>query len=197
MNYQADRFTVLADACVLASALKRNMVLSLAEAQIFRIRWSALILDETERTIAKLLTRNKNPDAKANAKIQRERIEQAFEESTVTNFEILQPSLTGINAKDQHVLAAAIKTSASVIVTDDLKDFDKDYCAQFDIEPLSTDSFIADCIELSPTHSIAVLKTMRERFNKPSITADKLIMMCESSSMLKTASFMLEYKDSL
>lgn len=197
MNYQADRFTVLADACVLASALKRNMVLSLAEAQIFRIRWSASIMDETEKTIAKLLTRKKVLNAEDNAKIQRERIEMAFEESTVTNFEKLQAGLTGINAKDQHVLAAAIRTSASVIVTDNLKDFDKDYCAQFDIEPLSTDSFIADCIELSPMHSIATLRTMRERFKNPAITPEKLIMMCESASMLKTASFMLEYKDSL
>lgn len=197
MNYQADRFTVLADACVLASVLKRNMLLSLAEAQAFRIRWSVTIMDETEKAIAKLLTRQQSPDPKENAKRQRGYIEDAFEESTVTDFKMLQSGLTGINAKDRHVLAAAIKTSASVIVTDNLKDFDRGYCAQFDIEPLSADSFIADCIELSPTHSIAVLRTMRQRFKNPKITPDKLIVACESASMLKTASFMLDYKDSL
>jgi hypothetical protein len=44
----ANRFTALVDACVLAGALKRNLVLTRAEADLFHIRWSDRILDETE-----------------------------------------------------------------------------------------------------------------------------------------------------
>lgn len=36
----ANRFTALIDACALAGALKRNLLLTLAEAEFFRLRWS-------------------------------------------------------------------------------------------------------------------------------------------------------------
>lgn len=38
MSRYADRFTALLDACVLGGALRRNMLLSLAEAGLFRPR---------------------------------------------------------------------------------------------------------------------------------------------------------------
>ncbi len=47
MNGYADRFTALIDACVLGGALRRNMLLSLADVGLFRPRWSSHILDET------------------------------------------------------------------------------------------------------------------------------------------------------
>ena len=40
----ANRFTVLVDACSLFSPLTRNFLLSLAEGEFFRLRWSARIL---------------------------------------------------------------------------------------------------------------------------------------------------------
>ncbi len=51
----AKRFTALIDACALAGALKRNLLLTSAEAQFFRIRWSDKILDETEAAIEAIL----------------------------------------------------------------------------------------------------------------------------------------------
>lgn len=49
----ANRFTAFIDACSLAGALKRNLLLTLAEAEFFRLRWSIKVLDETEAAIAK------------------------------------------------------------------------------------------------------------------------------------------------
>jgi hypothetical protein len=43
------------DACSLAPALIRNLLLSIAEAEFFRVRWSVEILDETQAVIAKIL----------------------------------------------------------------------------------------------------------------------------------------------
>lgn len=197
MNYQADRFTALVDACVLASALKRNMLLSFAQAEFYRIRWSGKVMDETERTIEKLLKRKGVLEPKQGAQRQRNNMCRAFEEASVEAFEPLEPALLEINTKDRHVLAAAIKTGASVIVTDNLKDFPASYCAQFDIQPLSADSFFADCISLSPSHTMATLRQMRELLKNPEITPEKLITLCEGEAMLKTASLMHEYKAAL
>lgn len=48
----ADRFTALIDACVLGGALRCNLLLSLADAGLFRPRWSVRILDETQKAIS-------------------------------------------------------------------------------------------------------------------------------------------------
>jgi hypothetical protein len=48
----ANRFTAFIDACTLASALRRNLLLTLAEAEFFRVRWSKDVMDETEKGIA-------------------------------------------------------------------------------------------------------------------------------------------------
>jgi hypothetical protein len=64
----ANRFTVLADACSLVPALNRNLLLSLAAAEFFRVRWSAAILDEAEAAIAKVIAAKGIADALVQAK---------------------------------------------------------------------------------------------------------------------------------
>ena len=52
----ANRYTAFIDACTLASALRRNLLLTLAEAEFFRVRWSVQVLDETQGAIESILT---------------------------------------------------------------------------------------------------------------------------------------------
>lgn len=54
MSDYADRFTALIDSNVLACAMRRNIILSLAEAGLFRPRWSDRIMDETAGAIAQI-----------------------------------------------------------------------------------------------------------------------------------------------
>ncbi len=116
MSRFADRFTALIDACVLSGALRRNMLLSLAEVGMFRPRWSERILHETERAISRVTEGDVGAE-------QRVRIEAAFPESLVTNYEVFEAQLALPDPDDVHVLAAAIATSAAVIVTDNLRHF--------------------------------------------------------------------------
>ena len=46
--------------------------------------------------------------------------------------------------KDKHVLAAAIKTNANLIVTNNLKDFPEDYLSGFGLKAKNADDFLAD-----------------------------------------------------
>ena len=113
----ADRFTALIDACVLAGAFRRNLLLSLAEVGFFRPRWSARILDETQRAISRI-TKGQNDGFRP-----RMQIESAFPEALVKGWEDIERSLNLPDPNDNRVLAAAIATSASVIVTDNIVDF--------------------------------------------------------------------------
>jgi uncharacterized membrane protein len=83
----ANRFTAFVDACSLASALKRNLLLSLAEAEFFRLRWSSRVLDETEIAIGEILSGKGFNDAKARAERARASMEAAFEDAMVADFD--------------------------------------------------------------------------------------------------------------
>lgn len=188
MTTHADRFTALLDACVLGGALRRNMLLSLAEAGLFRPRWSARILDETQRAILQI-TRGGTDGSH-----QRAAIERAFPEALVTGYAVFEEKLALPDPDDNHVLAAAIATSASVVVTDNLADFPAVLLHPHAVEAIAADDFIADTIELDPTEAILALRRMRERFNNPALDVSALIHKAEAQGLLQTATLMEEYQ---
>ncbi|KOV76974.1 hypothetical protein ADL03_42450 [Nocardia sp. NRRL S-836] len=62
--------------------------------------------------------------------------------------DLLIPSLTLPDPHDRHVLAAAIRARAQVIVTDNLKDFPAASLRQWDVDPKNADDFVCDQIRL-------------------------------------------------
>ncbi|WP_417625335.1 PIN domain-containing protein [Paremcibacter congregatus] len=188
MTYRADHFTALLDACVLADVFKRNLLLHLAEAELFRPRWSPQILDETERAIAKITK------GKADGVKQRAAMERAFRDACVTGHEALIPAVNLPDANDCHVLAAAIHTNAQVLVTDNLKDFPSGELAKFEIELKSPDEFIADTITLHEQTAFGALKTMRTGYQNPALSTGKIIQFAESRGLMTTALLLKEYE---
>ncbi|AVF02910.1 MULTISPECIES: PIN domain-containing protein [Devosia] len=183
----ANRFTAFVDACSLAGALKRNLILTLAEAEFFRLRWSAEVLEETERAIAEILEGKGAPDAAERATRARLSMEAAFEEAMVTDYKTFLPACKGLpDPEDAHVLAAALKTQAAVIVTDNLKDFPSDILAPLNIEARSTDEFLANTVALHTGRSVAAVRLMRERLMNPAKTPDMLLIEMEAQGLVET-----------
>lgn len=196
----ANRYTAFIDACTLARVLPRNLLLSLAEAGFFRLRWSAAVLKETEAAIAKMLQK-KGRTADEAAMLAGKHIASmkiAFEEAEVSEFE----HLTGIcdnlpDPDDAHVVAAALKARASTIVTENLKDFPPEVMASLSIEIRSVDDFLADTIALDAGKAVAAIRKMRERFNKPEKTAEALLLDMEAAGLIATADQLKPHLDSL
>jgi hypothetical protein len=183
----ANRFTAFVDACSLAGALKRNLLLTLAEAEFFRVRWSTPVLDETQCAIQRILSDKGVEDAPERAKRARVSMEDAFEEAMVSDFDAFLPACAGLpDAGDAHVVAAALKTQAFTIVTDNLKHFPPEFLAPLNLEARSTDSFLADTIDLDPGRAVAAIRQMRERFKKPEITTERLLVRMEAESLTQT-----------
>ncbi|QPF90660.1 PIN domain-containing protein [Bradyrhizobium commune] len=194
----ANRFTALIDACTLVSPLKRNLLLSLAEAGFFRLRWSVRILEETEAAIEKLLNDKGEHNAAEQAKRARANMETAFEDAMVTDFDnFLSVAATLPDPNDAHVIAAAVKTQAATIVTENLKHFPEPVLAALNMEAKSTDEFIADTIALDEGRAVAAIRQMRERFKKPAITAEALLLKMESIGLLEAADLLRPYVDLL
>ncbi len=197
----ANRFTVLLDANVLVPALTRNMLLSLAEAQFFRPRWSARIMSETERALSELLQDYSKPDPSADAARACHAMNRAFEDATVAGFEAIESGIAdhpGLrDPDDAHVIAAAIQTGASIIVTDNLKDFPETVLAEYGIEAKDANAFLADTIDLKPEKAAEALAVMRNRFQNPSITAESLLLKMEARGLGDAADLLRDHISAL
>jgi hypothetical protein len=195
----ANRYTALIDACVLAGALRRNLLLTLAEAEFFRVQWSQPIMEEAQSAIERILAGKENVvDAAERAARARGAMERAFKEAMVDGFDHFLALCGAIpDPKDRHVLAAAISTRAHVIVTDNLNDFPDRALAPFDIEARSADAFIADTAMLDIGRAVGAIKRMRSRFGSPAIRADDLLLKMEAQSLTETADVLRPYVELL
>lgn len=129
-------FTAIYDANVLYPAPLRDFLMNLALTGIYRARWSAGIHDEWKRNL--LLNR---PDlTPEHVDRTSSLMDAAVPDALVTDYDSLVEGLDLPDEDDRHVLAAAIKCNASVIVTFNLKDFPKAVLGVFDIEPLHPSS---------------------------------------------------------
>jgi hypothetical protein len=194
----ANRFTAFVDACTLANVLKRNLLLSLAEADFFRLRWSNCVLDETEGAIRRIATKKGSADPSGMAKRARSAMERAFEDATVTDYDPLLSAADVLpDPGDKHVLAAALKTQAAMIVTENLRHFPVEALSSLNIEAKSADQFIADTIALDPARAVAVIRRMRERFKRPEKTTEALLIDMEADGLVETVDLLRPHLESL
>ncbi len=168
-------FTAFYDANVLYPAPLRDFLMHLALSGVYRARWSAQIHEEWKRNLLinrPELTREQLDRTAA-------LMDKAVPDALVMDYEPLIEGLTLPDTDDRHVLAAAIKCNASVIVTFNLKDFPKSALEAFDIEPLHPDDFIADLWDLDQAAVLEAAQRQRASLKNPPHSArqylDKLL----------------------
>lgn len=138
-------FRVVLDACVLAPANLCELLLCLAETpRLYLPFWSEEILTEVRRT----QTTKLNWPAHL-ADYWQVQVRSAFPEAVVERYQPLLPSCTN-SEKDRHVLAAAIKGHAEVIVTSNLRDFPPDSLTPWDIKAVDPASFLINLYTIEP-----------------------------------------------
>ena len=84
----------------------------------------------------------------------------AFPDALVQNYEGLIDHLKLPDEKDRHVLAAAIKTNAHVIVSNNIKDFPEVVLDCYGLKIKTADDFLTDIIDLNPETAIEAFKEM-------------------------------------
>jgi predicted nucleic acid-binding protein len=143
-------FIVTLDACVLYPASLRDTLLRAAKEQLYRPVWTQQIWDEVTKN---LTTRGPNPMTATAAAHLRAEVSKNFDEAFVTNYEGLIRAMTN-HRKDRHVLAAAVRAHAQMIVTFDLRHFPEKAVSPYDIEVQHPDTFLLNLYELAP-HTVA------------------------------------------
>jgi predicted nucleic acid-binding protein len=183
------RFTALYDASELYPSDLRNLLMHLALGGMFRAIWSARIHEEW---ISALL-RNR-PD------LSREKLERTSmlmdrhaEDALVTGYEDLIPGLHLPDPNDRHVLAAAIRGRADVIVTSNLRDFPAERIAEFGIEAQNPDEFVLHLLHLAPGLVVDAARNHRESLKNPPKTIDEYLNSLEALGLTQTASTLREH----
>lgn len=149
----------------------RDLLIRLGQTGLLRARWTEQILDEMIRSI-----RRRRPDLDEQRLARtRELMCDAVPNCLVTGYEPLIDGLTLPDPDDRHVLAAAIRCSAQIIVTSNLSDFPADALERFNIEAQSPDQFVLDLVDLAPGRVASVVQEQSAALRNPERTVEDLL----------------------
>ncbi|WP_409496501.1 PIN domain-containing protein [Amycolatopsis sp. cmx-11-12] len=135
-------FVVLLDANVLYPNALRDLLIRIAQSGLVQAKWTDEILDEVFRNL-----KENRPDLDP-GKLDRTRelMNRSVRDCLVTGYEALLPAVDLPDPDDRHVLAAAVKAQAQVIVTENLRDFPVRALGRWNIQAQSADDFVLDRI---------------------------------------------------
>lgn len=164
------RFSVVVDACALYPYNVRDTLLRAAQLGLFRLHWTAEILDEMTRN---LVANGVTTQEKATTL--RTTMESAFDESMVTGYERYVASMQN-DEGDRHVAAAALVAGAQVIVTFNLRDFRN---LPDGIEAQSPDDFLGYLFDLDRDAFVEMLGHQAADRTRPPTTLHEMLAAME------------------
>jgi predicted nucleic acid-binding protein len=176
-------FTVVYDADVLYPAPLRDLLLQLATTGAFRAHYTREILDEVFRNLAA----NRPELDPARLKATRGDMEHAIRGALITGHMGLVDSLTLPDPDDRHVLAAAIRAGAQVIVTRNIRHFPASDLAEFDIEAQHPDVFVDNLADLTPATVVQAIRAISSRLRNPPKAPLQVLDTLERGGLVQTA----------
>jgi predicted nucleic acid-binding protein len=178
----SSNFIVVLDACVLYPAPVRDLLLSFADSELFKPKWSSRIQEEWCRNL--LL---KRPDlSQEQLDMTVRAMNMAFPDAQIEKFESLIPGISMPDKNDRHVVAAAIRAKADVIVTYNLKHFPQSVGKEYDIEILHQDIFLTNVYDLHPEKATESFIGMVKRLRKPPKSSSEVLEALLKSGLKNT-----------
>ena len=186
----SSNFTVIYDACVLYPAPLRDLLMRLALTDLYRARWTEMIHDEWTHAVLK-----NRPDLKAEDLDRTRSLMNAHvRDSLVTGFDHLIPSVDLPDPNDRHVVAAAIHSGASLIVTFNLKDFPLDRLKPYNLTAQHPDDFIVDLYDLRIAPVVNAAADHRQSLKNPLKTVDEYLDTLLKQGLTQTVGHLREWK---
>lgn len=178
------RYTCVLDTNVIIPIEIRDLLFWFAHDDLYTPKWSKHIFEEWEDVMRrKGVTENqiKKRIGWANA---------AFPDAAVKNYEMLIDGLQLPDEKDRHVLAAAIKVNANIIVTNNLKDFPRDYLSTFGLTAKSADDFLTDTIDLNPITAVESFRKLVLNRRNPDLDEFEVLDCLRRNGLNDTANYL-------
>ena len=176
-------FVVVYDANVLYPSTLRDLLIRVAQAGLVQAKWTDRILDE----VFDALSQNRPDLDSQNLARTRRLMNSAVRDCLVSGYEPLIEAVQLPDPDDRHVLAAAIKARAQVIVTNNLRDFPSKALEAWDMEAKSPDDFILDQMDLSREAVHSAVQRIADSREKPPATLHDVLAMLERDGLFKSA----------
>jgi len=178
----SDKLIAVLDACVLYPAPLRDFFMQLSVSDLFKAKWTDRIHEEWIYNLKK-----NRPDLKVNIlKNIAKKMNTATRDCVVEDYEKIIDELDLPDSNDRHVLAAAIKSEATFIVTFNLKDFPKRNLGKYKVEAINPDDFIMMLMKSNHNEIILAAKTHRERLKNPPKSVNEYLLTLEKQKLKKT-----------
>ena len=178
------KFKCVLDTNVIYPLEIRDILFWFAFHELYTIKWSKHIFDEWLSVMIR-----KNVDINE-AEKRIKKAEKAFPDAYVHNYEPLMDKLNLPDKNDCHVLAAAIKTNADLIVTNNIKDFPEDYLSLFDLKAKTADDFLTDLIDLNQKQSVKAFRDLVLNRNSPHLNEFEMLDIFRNRNLEKTANYL-------
>ncbi|MCC6462590.1 MAG: PIN domain-containing protein [Saprospiraceae bacterium] len=178
------KFTCVLDTNVIYPIEVRDLLFWFAHYELYTPKWSVHIFDEWKEVMA----RNDVPEEEILKRV--EKANKAFPDALVNNYEALIESLNLPDVKDRHVLAAAIKTNANVIVTNNLKDFPSEVLEPFGMSAKSADDFLTDIIDLNHETAVEAFRRLVMNRTNPDLDEYQVLDALRKNGLTETANYL-------
>lgn len=175
-------FVVVYDANVLYPSTLRDLLIRVAQAGLVQAKWTDRILDE----VFDALSQNRPDLDSQNLARTRRLMNSAVRDCLVSGYEPLIEAVQLPDPGDRHVLAAAIKARAQLIVTNNRKDFPSVTLEAWDMEAKSPDDFILDQMDLSREAVHSAVQRIADSRVKPPATLHDVLTTLERDGLLKS-----------
>lgn len=175
-------FVVVYDANALYGNAQRDLLIRIAQSGLVQAKWTDQILDEMLGSLGK-----KRPDIPAEKLgTLRELMNKAVRDCLVTGYEPLIESLRLPDTDDRHVLAAAIKSGAQVIVTTNLKHFPGAELRHWNVEAKSPDDFVLDQVNIDARIVYSCVREIANSRRNPPDTVDDVLAELERAGLVQS-----------
>ena len=177
------KFKAVLDTNVIYPIVIRDLLFWFAFYELYTPKWSSTIFEEWKNVMLRKGLSNEEVEKRT------QRANDAFPDALVSNYEGLMTSLTLPDEDDRHVLAAAVKSNADVIVTNNLKDFPEEYLKSFGVKAKSADDFLTDIIDLNPEIAIKAFKEMVLNRKNPNMDEFEVLESLRKVELFDTANY--------
>jgi predicted nucleic acid-binding protein len=178
------KFTCVLDTNVIYPIEIRDLLLWFAHFDLYTPKWSVSIFAEWEAVMRR--------KGLSEPEIQRrmDRVNRAFPDAIVNNYETLIDLINLPDIDDRHVLAAAIKCEADIIVTNNLRDFPQVAPDTFGLTAKSADDFLTDIIDINHGTALDAFKTLVRNRRNPDLDEYQVLNLLRKNELADTANYL-------
>lgn len=178
------RFKAVLDTNVIFPVVIRDLLFWFAFYELYTPKWSSNIFAEWKDVMMRKGVSEEEAEKRVNV------ANKAFPDALVLNYDGLIDKLDLPDEKDRHVLAAAIKTNANIIVTNNLKDFPDDYLETFGLKAKSADDFLTDIIDLNHETAVKAFKDLVLNKKNPDMDEYQVLESLRINGLVETANYL-------